>query len=121
MTIISKDISKAVAILKKESLVAIPTETVYGLAGNIYSENAIKSIYMEMSQLNILILYIRFLIRLFYLIRFADNKVFLALNYGQLCIFKRDISKIEAYDLIVKIIFVIRWSLGFRFTNNSID
>lgn len=45
MTIISKDISKAVAILKKESLVAIPTETVYGLAGNIYSENAIKSIF----------------------------------------------------------------------------
>lgn len=45
MTIISKDISKAVAILQKESLVAIPTETVYGLAGNIYSENAIKSIF----------------------------------------------------------------------------
>ncbi|TBN03901.1 threonylcarbamoyl-AMP synthase [Hyunsoonleella flava] len=45
MPIISKDISKAVALLSSEELVAIPTETVYGLAGNIYSEKAIKSIF----------------------------------------------------------------------------
>ena len=45
MSIISKDISKAVALLKADKLVAIPTETVYGLAGNIYSEKAIKSIF----------------------------------------------------------------------------
>jgi L-threonylcarbamoyladenylate synthase len=45
MTIISKDISKAVALLTAEDIVAIPTETVYGLAGNIYSEKAIKSIF----------------------------------------------------------------------------
>lgn len=45
MTIISKDISKAVVILNQEELVAIPTETVYGLAGNIYSEKAIKAIF----------------------------------------------------------------------------
>ena len=45
MSIISKDIQKAVAILSNEELVAIPTETVYGLAGNIYSEKAIKSIF----------------------------------------------------------------------------
>lgn len=45
MGIISKDIKKAVAILSAEKLVAIPTETVYGLAGNIFSENAIKSIF----------------------------------------------------------------------------
>ncbi len=45
MTLISNDISKAVAILSQEELVAIPTETVYGLAGNIYSEKAIKSIF----------------------------------------------------------------------------
>lgn len=38
MTIISHDISKAIALLNSEDLVAIPTETVYGLAGNIYSE-----------------------------------------------------------------------------------
>ncbi len=45
MSIISKDIQKAVALLTKEELVAIPTETVYGLAGNIFSEKAIKSIF----------------------------------------------------------------------------
>ena len=45
MSIISKDISKAVALLTAEDIVAIPTETVYGLAGNIYSEKAIKSIF----------------------------------------------------------------------------
>ncbi|BAO75184.1 L-threonylcarbamoyladenylate synthase [Winogradskyella sp. PG-2] len=45
MSIISKDISKAVALLNTEELVAIPTETVYGLAGNIYSEKAIKAIF----------------------------------------------------------------------------
>ncbi len=45
MTLISQDISKAVAILNREELVAIPTETVYGLAGNIYSEKAIKAIF----------------------------------------------------------------------------
>ncbi|MFK7833483.1 MAG: L-threonylcarbamoyladenylate synthase [Winogradskyella sp.] len=45
MSIISKDISKAVALLTNEELVAIPTETVYGLAGNIYSEKAIKAIF----------------------------------------------------------------------------
>ena len=49
MTIVSKDISKAVKILIQEDLVAIPTETVYGLAGNIYSEKAIRAIF-EMKQ-----------------------------------------------------------------------
>lgn len=45
MTLVSKDILKAAEILSKEELVAIPTETVYGLAGNIYSETAIKKIF----------------------------------------------------------------------------
>jgi L-threonylcarbamoyladenylate synthase len=45
MSIISKDIQKAVALLTNEELVAIPTETVYGLAGNIFSEKAIKCIF----------------------------------------------------------------------------
>lgn len=42
---ISKDIVKAKEILENENLVAIPTETVYGLAGNIYSEKAINKIF----------------------------------------------------------------------------
>lgn len=45
MDIISKDIQKAIALLKADKLVAIPTETVYGLAGNIFSEKAINLIF----------------------------------------------------------------------------
>jgi len=45
MSIISTDISKAIQLLTAEEIVAIPTETVYGLAGNIYSETAIKRIF----------------------------------------------------------------------------
>ncbi len=45
MSIISNNISKAVEILRQDGLVAIPTETVYGLAGNIYSESAIQKIF----------------------------------------------------------------------------
>ena len=45
MSIISKDIQKAITLLTNDELVAIPTETVYGLAGNIFSEKAIKSIF----------------------------------------------------------------------------
>lgn len=42
---ISSDISKAAALLTKGELVAIPTETVYGLAANIYDESALKKIF----------------------------------------------------------------------------
>lgn len=45
MSIISKDILKAVELLNAEEIVAIPTETVYGLAGNIYSEKAVSAIF----------------------------------------------------------------------------
>jgi L-threonylcarbamoyladenylate synthase len=42
---ISKDLVKAKHILENEELVVIPTETVYGLAGNIFSDIAIKRIF----------------------------------------------------------------------------
>ena len=45
MTVISNNIKKAVEILNNEDVIAIPTETVYGLAGNIYSEKAIRKIF----------------------------------------------------------------------------
>jgi len=45
MSIISSDISKAVTILSNEDVVAIPTETVYGLAANIFSQKAIQRIF----------------------------------------------------------------------------
>jgi L-threonylcarbamoyladenylate synthase len=42
---INTDISKAKEILLKNGLIAIPTETVYGLAGNAFSDIAIKKIF----------------------------------------------------------------------------
>lgn len=42
---ISKDIELAAEILKNEDIIGFPTETVYGLAGNIYSEKAINKIF----------------------------------------------------------------------------
>ncbi len=40
-----KNIFKTVNFLKKKDLAALPTETVYGLAGNAYSDISVKKIY----------------------------------------------------------------------------
>lgn len=45
MPIITEHITEVAASLSMEEVAAIPTETVYGLAGNIYSEKAIRSIF----------------------------------------------------------------------------
>jgi L-threonylcarbamoyladenylate synthase len=48
MTLVIKDevgIQKAIELLRSEDIIAIPTETVYGLAGLASSEKAIKKIY----------------------------------------------------------------------------
>ncbi|MBK7763159.1 MAG: threonylcarbamoyl-AMP synthase [Bacteroidetes bacterium] len=45
MTLITKNIHRAIEQLKRDELVSIPTETVYGLAGNAYSSMAIKKIF----------------------------------------------------------------------------
>jgi len=42
---ISQDIYQAAHLVQNDAIIAIPTETVYGLAGNIYSEKAIRSIF----------------------------------------------------------------------------
>lgn len=42
---VTKDIIKAKEALANNELIAIPTETVYGLAGNAYNETAIKKIF----------------------------------------------------------------------------
>jgi len=39
------NLSKAKIILKKNGIAAVPTETVYGLAGNAYSDKSIIKIY----------------------------------------------------------------------------
>ena len=43
--IITQDIKKAADIIKSGGLVAVPTETVYGLAGNGLDEKAVNNIY----------------------------------------------------------------------------
>ena len=45
MSIISTDINKAIEVLLQDEVIGFPTETVYGLAGNIFSEKAIDKIY----------------------------------------------------------------------------
>ena len=44
-TLISSDISEAKALLERDELVAIPTETVYGLAGNALKNECLLKIY----------------------------------------------------------------------------
>ena len=39
------NIKKAIKYLNKNECIAIPTETVYGLAGNAYSDKAVSRIY----------------------------------------------------------------------------
>ena len=40
-----KNLNKAKKLLKKSCIIAVPTETVYGLAGNAYSNLSIRKIY----------------------------------------------------------------------------
>ena len=42
---ITTDISRAAATIKKGGLIAVPTETVYGLAGNGLDHEAVEKIY----------------------------------------------------------------------------
>ena len=41
----NNNLSKAINLLKEKELVGVPTETVYGLAGNAYSNLAVKKIF----------------------------------------------------------------------------
>ena len=41
----SKSLNKVIKTLKKNGIISLPTETVYGLAGNAYSNGAIKKIF----------------------------------------------------------------------------
>ena len=40
-----KSVNKTIANLKNGNIVGLPTETVYGVAGNAYSQRSIKKIY----------------------------------------------------------------------------
>ena len=59
---LADDIKKAAEILQKGGLVAFPTETVYGLGGNAYSDDAVASIFAAKGrpQFNPLIVHVAF-------------------------------------------------------------
>ena len=40
-----KNLTKASKLIKSGKVIAIPTETVYGLAGNAYRNDSVKKIY----------------------------------------------------------------------------
>ncbi len=47
----SINFNKIIKILKKGGIIGLPTETVYGLAGNAYSNNSIKKIFIAKKRL----------------------------------------------------------------------
>ena len=49
------NIKKAVKYLNKNICIGIPTETVYGLAGNAYSNTAVKKIFRLKKDLKIIL------------------------------------------------------------------
>ena len=47
LTFNKKNLKKSINNLKKNELVGLPTETVYGLGGNAYSKKSIKKIFTK--------------------------------------------------------------------------
>ena len=74
-----KSLNKTVANLKNGNIVGLPTETVYGLAGNAYSKKSIKKIYKlkKRPKINPLIVH-------FFSYKEAENDVFFNKNFFKL-------------------------------------
>jgi len=66
MALIGTDLEKAISLLNADRLVAVPTETVYGLAANALSEKAVLKIYeaKERPRFNPLIIHVAHIDRL---------------------------------------------------------
>jgi len=76
MSIISNNLQQAVALLQANELVAIPTETVYGLAGNAFSDVAINKIFAMKNRphFNPLIVHIHSVQELSKIVKSVPNK-----------------------------------------------
>jgi L-threonylcarbamoyladenylate synthase len=74
-----KSLNKTIAILKEGNIVGLPTETVYGLAGNAYFKESIRKIYKlkKRPKINPLIVH-------FYDYKNAENDVILNTNFFKL-------------------------------------
>jgi len=79
---ISDNIQRAIEILDQNDLISIPTETVYGLAGNIYSEVAITKIFEMKSRplFNPLIVHIHNINQLEQLTSYIPDKALILAN-----------------------------------------
>ena len=78
-TFSKKILNKTIKLLAKGNLVALPTETVYGLAGNAYSDLAVKKIYKlkKRPKINPLIIH-------YYNIKKANNDIAINSNFKKL-------------------------------------
>ena len=73
-----KSLNKTIDSLKNAKIVALPTETVYGIAGNAYSKKSIKKIYKlkKRPKINPLIVH-------FFNYKVAKNDVILNENFNR--------------------------------------
>ncbi len=80
MSVTSKHIRNAASLLHQEQLVAFPTETVYGLGGNAFSDNAVSAIYAAKGRpsFNPLIVHVRGLEDANHYGIFSENALLLA-------------------------------------------
>ena len=78
-TVSKRILSKTIKVLSSENVIALPTETVYGLAGNAYSKVAVKKIFKLKSRpkFNPLIIH-------YYNIQQAKNNIVLNDNFKKL-------------------------------------
>jgi L-threonylcarbamoyladenylate synthase len=84
MAAIGTDIEKAIQLLQQNELVAIPTETVYGLAGNALNTQAVTKIFAvkDRPQFDPLIIHVPNLEKVFdYVIDIPDAAIKLAQTF----------------------------------------
>lgn len=81
--IISTDIQKAALLLKEGKLVAIPTETVYGLAANMWNEEAIQKVFTTKNRplTNPLIVHIGSISQLETLVEQVPNEIYALIKH----------------------------------------
>ena len=53
--------------------------------------------------------------------RYTDNKVFVALSHGELCVFRRDMSRRLCLCFSTQCDVECRWSMGFGLSDHSFD
>ena len=84
----SNNLNKIIRIIKKKGIIGLPTETVYGLAGNAYSNIAIKKIFNLKKRLKINLFFLHY--TLIYFLAFLPIELIsfsFFLNSSSMCLF----------------------------------